>query len=102
MTEVEGLTRREGASGKLIDQRRGNVRRQVRDRVFMQASRLLKLHLTAITVNKNALCACRATKTLRANQAIKSMRVFKYVSLIRMFFFILGETGFLDSRCNLE
>lgn len=43
MTEGEGLAQSEGASGKLIDQRRGNVRRQVRGRVFLQASRLLKL-----------------------------------------------------------
>lgn len=45
VTEGEGLAQSEGASGKLIDQRLGNVRRQVQGRVFMQASRLLKLHL---------------------------------------------------------
>lgn len=50
MTEGEGLAQSEGASGKLIDQRPGNVKRQVPGRdfsfFFMQASRLLNLHLT--------------------------------------------------------
>lgn len=80
MTEGEGLTRREGAGGKLIDQRRGNVRRQVRDRVFMQASRLLKLHLTAITVNKNALCALsnRNSESKSSHKVYESI-LYKYV-----------------------
>lgn len=45
MTEREGLDQSEGASGKLIDQRRGNVRRRAPGRGFMHASRLLQLHL---------------------------------------------------------
>lgn len=46
VTEREGLAQSEGASGKLIDQRLGNVRRQVQGRVFMQLSFLLKVYLT--------------------------------------------------------
>lgn len=46
VTEREGLAQSEGASGKLIDQTLGNVRRQVQGRVFMQPSRLLRLYLT--------------------------------------------------------
>lgn len=55
MTDGEGLAQSEGASGKLIDQRPGNVRRQVRGRGFMQAPRLLYSFQAIITMNKNSL-----------------------------------------------
>lgn len=70
MTEGEGLAQSEGASGKLIDQRLGNVRRQVQGRVFMQPPCLLKLHQHTRTMNKNAVVVtCMIKQPLKIKTA---------------------------------